>query len=490
MSRVRMILALAALGSMAGVLPAQAQEPSDNRYTRSVALYMSQANQAPTQEAKNRLYQQGIESAQEGLADDASNPKLHMLLGRAYALLGRTAEAAEAWDRAIELYPPYEEELATDRQNAWIRSYNAAVSASRQGDMEVAERHFRDATLVFDGRYEAKLNLGNLMATLERDEEAIQYLEETLAFMESDKAEPMRERDEDAFENNRRAAVFNLAQVLARAGREEDAVTAYETYLADNPDDMTALGNLGVVLNQLGRAEEVADLYGAALERDDLESEEYFRLGLGLFAAQRYDQARTAFARALELNPYSRDARYNLANSVYALARGIQDELVEAGGSPDPETRARLVELYGELREHTGALREIDPQSEDVLALAAQASRSLSDLEEDQAASDELRGETSRILEARQGLGWAIDDVEMEVDGSYVIVSGSVVNIDGTEGQPVTLRVTAVAADGAALAQGDVTITLPAVDATSAWEAELQMGAEATPAGWRYEVAM
>jgi tetratricopeptide (TPR) repeat protein len=485
-----MILALVALGSMAGALPVQAQEePGDNRYTRSVALYLKQANEAPNAEDKNRLHEEAIASAQEGLADDPSHAKLHMLLGRAYAALQRTEEAAEAWNRAIELYPPYEEELSRDRQNAWVRSYNAAVSASRQGDTQAALEHYKDADLVFDGRPEAKLNLGNLMAAEGRDEEAIEYLEGALEVMDSEEGQALRETDPEAFDNNRRAAVFNLAQVLAHADRREEAVAAYEEYLEDKPEDMTALGNLGVVLNQLGREDEVAALYGEALERDDLKAEEYFRLGLGLFGAERYEQAQSAFTKALERNPYDRDTRYNLANTIYARARMIQDALIEAGGSPDAEQRAALIAYYTELKEHADELRAMDPQNEAVLALAAQASRSLSDLEQDKAASDAMRQETSLILEARQNLAFAIDQVSMEVDGNYVIISGSVTNLAGTEGQPVTLHLVAVDEDGATVAEGDATLGLPATDASAEWEAELQLAGEVTPAGWRYEVA-
>ncbi|HSM36670.1 MAG TPA: tetratricopeptide repeat protein [Longimicrobiales bacterium] len=488
MSRVRMILALVALGTMAGALPVQAQEPSDNRFTRSVALYLRQADDAANPEDKNRLYEQAIESAQEGL-EDGSNPKLLMLLGRVYAALGRTAEAADVWDRAIDLYPPYEEELARDRQNAWVRSYNAAVNASRQGDNEAAVEHYKSADMIFQGRPEAKLNLGNLMAIQGEDEQAIEYLRGALEIMDSEDAEQLRERDPEAFDANRRAAVFNLAQVLARADRREEAVEAYQEYLEHSPEDMIALGNLGVVLSNLGRDEEVADLYGEALERDDLTAADYFRLGLGLFEAERYEQAQTAFEKSLDKNPYDRDARYNLANTVYARARAIQDELVEAGESPDAEQRAGLIEFYGALKEHADALAEVDPQNESIVALQAQAARSLSDLEEDQAASDALRAETSRILERRQSLAYAIDNVSMEVDGGYVIVTGTVVNINGTEGDPVTLHMVAVDESGAAVAEGDVTINLPAADATAEWEAEMQLSEEITPAGWRYEVA-
>jgi tetratricopeptide (TPR) repeat protein len=487
MSRVRTILALVALGTMAGALPASAQKPSDNRFTRGVALYLSQAAQAPTPADKERLYEQGVELAQEGLAENQSNPKLYMLLGRAYAALSRTGEAADAWDRALELYPEYEEELARDRQNAWIRSYNAGVTAAQQGDMEAAEEHYAQADRVFGDRPEAKLNLGTLMASQGRDEEAISYFESALEIMNSEVGERLKELDEEAFESNRRAAVFNLAQVLARAGREEEAVEAYRAHLENSPQDMTAIGNLGVVLSQLGRTDEVAELYGGALDRDDLEADDYFRLGVGLFAAERYEEAHTAFAKSLERNPHSRDARYNMANSIYAQARSLEDGLVEAGESPEGETREKLVGYYTELREHTSRLREIDPNHEGILALSAQAARSLSDLAPSGSADAE-RQSTADLLQARQDLVFAVDDVDMVLDDDFVIVSGTVTNLAGAGGDPVTLRLTVVDEEGVELATEDVAVTLPAADASTEWEVELRVAEGAAPAGWRYEV--
>lgn len=487
MSRVRMILALVALGAMAGAAPASAQEPSDNRFTRGVALYLAQAGQAANTEDKQKLYEQAVELAEEGLAEDATNPKLYLLIGRAYAALSRTGEAADAWDRAIEIYPEYEEELERDRQNAWIRSYNAGVTAVQQGDMAAAEEHYKQADRAFQARPEAKLNLGTLMASQGRDEEAIPYFEEALEIMNSEAGERLKERDEEAFEANRRAAVFNLAQVLARAGREEEAAEAYRVYLETSPEDITAVADLGVVLNQLGRTDEVADLYGDALEREDLTADDYFRLGIGLFGAERYDKAQTAFARSLERNPHSRNTRYNMANSIYAHARSIEDGIVAAGESAQGETREQLLELYSDLREQTDALREMDPNHEGILALAAQAARSLSDLESEPAAA-ELRQETADLLQARQDLVFGVDEVELAVDEGSAVVTGNVTNLKGTEGDAVTLRLTVLDAEGVEVAADDVTLTLPAVDATTRWEAELQVPDAAVPVAWRYEV--
>ncbi|MEN8374433.1 MAG: tetratricopeptide repeat protein [Gemmatimonadota bacterium] len=489
MSRVRMILTLVALGSMVGALPASAQKPSDNRYTRGVALYISQARQKANPDDKKKLFQQAIDLAQDGMSANANNPRLYLLLGRAYAELNQVGEAAGAWDRAIELYPEYEEELSTDRHNAWVRAYNAGATASQQGDMETAEAHYRGADKVFQGRPEAKLNLGTMLAAEGEDEESVTFFQGALEIMDGPEGEKLREANEEAFDNNRRVAVFNMAQVLARSDRGEEAVQAYRDYLEINPEDMTALGNLGVVLGQLGQTDEVAELYAGALERDDLSGDEYFRLGVGLFGAERYEEARTAFAKSLDKNPHSRDTRYNMANSVYALARAIEERLVEAGAAPEGDDRDDLATYYGELREQAGALREMDPYNENILALAAQAVRSLSDLEADEAAADALRQETANILERRAGLAFSVEGVDMEVDDDFVILSGTAVNIAGAEGDPATLRFVVVDEDGVELTTGEVALTLPAEDGSTPWELELPFDSETRPAGWRYEVA-
>jgi tetratricopeptide (TPR) repeat protein len=95
-------------------------------------------------------------------------------------------------------------------------------------------------------------------------------------------------------------AYTSYGATLAERGRLEEALAAHRHALAINPDLMEAHANLGNALHQAGRGEEAMHEYEVAL-RLRPSAEVYNNIGVILLKANRPADAATSFRRALAL---------------------------------------------------------------------------------------------------------------------------------------------------------------------------------------------
>lgn len=463
-------------------------EPSNNMWTRSATLYLSRAEENAQPDERRDLLQQALDASVEGIENDPGNPRPYFLAGQAQVRLGDYVAADSLFDRAQEIYPAYEPEIDIERSNAWVRAYNAGVAALEQGESEDAIAHLERADLIYDKRPEARLNLGAVHAQLGQDEQAIEAYEGALEIIRGPERQYLSAEQEESWQQNEQVATFNLALLLANAGRDREAAEAYRDFLERVPDDLQAQVNLAVVLSRMGETEEASEIYAGLLENPDLDPEDYFQVGIGLFEGEQYELASEAFRNALDANPYNRDALYNLANALYARAQAIETRIIEEGGDLGPSAAGELEPLYQELNEVASRIDEMDPNNRNVLALRAQALRGLSDLESDEAAEAELRSQASAVLERHEALPVEVLNVQVQPGAEEsVTIHGEVVNWNLEPGDSVTIDFSLLGPNGAEISSESVTVNAPAVEQRTQFEVEIAAPGEI--AGWEYQVS-
>ena len=178
---------------------------------------------------------------------------------------------------------------------------------------------------------------------------------------------------ETALEHDLSSAKTNAqrAVLLARLGRDEEALQSYAKALELQPDFTDVLFNRSNLLRELGRHEEALAGYDRALELEPGDAALLNNRGVTLFMLERYQEALDSYARAIALRPDYADAFTNRGNALQEL--GLHDE---AGDSheralalaPD-HVRARtnlgnaLQEMgrHEEAVEHYGKALELDP---------------------------------------------------------------------------------------------------------------------------------
>jgi tetratricopeptide (TPR) repeat protein len=406
------------------LLPMAAEAQRDSRYTREATKFMGLAmtRQDPAQRAD--LYQQAMAQLRQGMEQDASNAKVWLLAGQVLAALGEMNEADQAFTRAVEMHPEYAEEVAGEREAAWMEAFNEGVTFMGQQAYPEAIAKLEAAQVIYKLRPEALMNLGALYANAGDNAKAAQAFREAAEATRGSVFEQLDEETQASWLRYRDMATVNLAQLAAAEG-----VQAFE--------------------------------------------------------ARNYEAAAAAFKQAWEQNPHSRDYIYNYVQSLWAHAGELED-VVEEKGAGAAAARAQLLQLYPQIEEIAAQTRQRDPNNELLYLIHARAVRMRGEMSGDKAAADAGHQGALRLLQEHEALPVSLDEVVIIPEGEAASVAGVLKNRKQAAGTPVQVEFTLLGIDGQVLGQQVITVEAPAADETARFEASIPLTGEL--AGWRYVV--
>lgn len=233
-------------------------------------------------------------------------------LGATLLESGRPADAAAAFQRAVDLAPDY----------APARS--GLGSALRlQGRSEEAIDQLRRAIDLSPDFDDARTNLANAFADRGQWTEAIARYQEVVT------------RRPDSVD-----VQTNLGIALARSNRPEEAARHFRASVALAPDTAKPHVNLGQILLTLGNVGEAVDELSRAVEIDPADAPAHYELGHAYLAGQRFTEAIEQFRLTVALSPSSVEARNNLGVALGSAGRvGEAIEAFRSALQLDPQSR-------------------------------------------------------------------------------------------------------------------------------------------------------
>ncbi len=426
--------------------------PRDTDNTEAAEDALEAAEQAPTPDEARMHYETAASAADLAIAEDPENPLAYRLAAMAAMGLEDYQAAGTNFDRAQELRPVYEFDFIGIREAKWIELYQQASPLVGSGDYERAAEYFEQANAIYKGRPEAMVTLGQLYAQLRQHDQAVAVIDEALAFMESDVLAGVDSATATAWQESAEPLPLLRAQVLADAGRFEEAVGTYQEMVTANPEDTSLKMGLAAILTEMGNEAEAAQVYGELLESPELGPVEYFRIGVGFYQGNDYTMAVRAFGAAAEASVNNRDA-------LEMWARSLQ---LDSAYADVPPVAERWIEL--------------DPNSQNAYLILAQSANQLEDEETTQSA-----------IQMVDALEVAVSDLTMRrAPNGGATVNGSVVNKTLDEGADVTLRFTFYRNDGSAMGTVTETVSVGAVDMAQIFS--IQFDSAEQVGGYGYEL--
>jgi predicted O-linked N-acetylglucosamine transferase (SPINDLY family) len=229
-----------------------------------------------------------------------------------------------------------------------------ARRAHQGGDLNRAERLYREALQADAGCADALHLLGLLAYQRGQNERAIELMEQALA----------RRGGNAACHNN-------LGLACTAAGRLDEAVTHFREAMRIDPGFGGAHSNLGTTLSRLGQLDEAAACFRAALGLQPDQAVLHYNLGNTLLKQASYEEAVACYDRALHLRADYPEAWNNRGSALQNLER-VAEALTSFDQAlrrrPDfvdaHHNRALLLETQGRLEEAIAGYRhalEIDP---------------------------------------------------------------------------------------------------------------------------------
>jgi tetratricopeptide (TPR) repeat protein len=106
---------------------------------------------------------------------------------------------------------------------------------------------------------------------------------------------------------------FAAAVTLQRAGRADEAASAWKALLREQPELAGAHANLGLLHRKAGRLDEAIVALERAVQLSPLQAAFSNQLGIALRQAGRFAQARQAYERGLAAQPEHAASHFNLA---------------------------------------------------------------------------------------------------------------------------------------------------------------------------------
>jgi tetratricopeptide (TPR) repeat protein len=402
-------------------------------------------------------------------------------LARVALLRGDAAEADSGFTKAQELVPSCEIDITQYRQNSWATLANTAIDFQRKGDVDSALALFRDANLLFRALPHVYSNMGVVFANTQREDSAAIYFKKAMEIAEKD----------TSLVEDRNGAALNLAVMYQRLSRNKEAIEMFRKYLAWKPNDTDAQRNLAAAFRNAGMADSADAMEKSMVAQfaktnlDSLDLQDMLAVGVAAFNAQRYPDAEAVFAKAVKRNPYGRDARYNLANTYFAMARAAHDKAdafrkakqVDSAAAYDAVAMKNDLSLIGEAQK----LLELEPMNEDAMRLLAQGQRAQKQEEAVLKTAERLIGLPFTVDVRTFQMGQAVARLSADATGRKPEdVAGKPL-----KAAPITLVVEFVDAAGAVIDTKEVTIPVLADKEKHSFDVEAK-GAGIT--GWRYHV--
>ena len=203
---------------------------------------------------------------------------------------------------------------------------NAAKTASDAGDYETAITTLNDANQIDSTRDLIWFKLADAyrLSAPKQTDPAEKQKRFEMAAADYQKAIDLRTTSEtaqkEADSNQKLAAYFNnLAEVYAKSGKIDDAVTDYNKAAELDPSHAGSyLFNTGAVLTNAGKADEAIAVWDKVIAADPTKAEAYYQKGLNLVAKMTIGKdgktiapegTAAAFQKYLELAPTGRYAQ-------------------------------------------------------------------------------------------------------------------------------------------------------------------------------------
>lgn len=252
---------------------------------------------------------------------------------------------------------------------------NLAMAYKTQGEFEKAIAHLHLALVdnPFDEeRAKVHANLGDILASLNKNDEAVDHYQRALVIM------PDYARSH-----------FRLAQLLHSQGRAEEAIGHFRETIRWNPQHVKARIELGVALQSQSDLDQAVEQFRAVLDVQPNHIVALNRLGDILDVQTKYAEAVTHYRRALEVDENNIEALNNLA---WLLATCPEETILQPSEAVRLAQRATetVNEPHPSLFDTLAATYAANGQYELAVKTAEQALQMATELEA-QAFVDEIR---------------------------------------------------------------------------------------------------
>lgn len=211
-----------------------------------------------------------------------------------------------------------------------MQKLEAGYQAQRSGDLEQAERLYKQVLDSEKDNIHALNLLGMLCVNSFRPDEAISYIEQALqrvpdnpqshtniglAYKDCGDAKKAAHhfRESIKLDPDNPDVYNNLGNVLRVLDKPKEAVQSYEKALQLNRDFAECWSNLAAALNETGQQKPALKAVGRALELDPSLAQAYNNRGDIYLAQARYERALAEYTRATELSPKYVAALINMA---------------------------------------------------------------------------------------------------------------------------------------------------------------------------------
>ena len=341
-------------------------------YARATEIYETLARLKPTavfyqiRLAENYLRlerdAEAIAAARKALEVE-QHPLAYFFLGRVYFELGQNEEAAQSFQKSVEL----------DAKNS-DGFYFLGLSEARRGKFDTAITALRKAVAIAPESFEYNKELGSALTQNAQYEEAIAPLRKAVALKPKDfeavvglggtlsEAAQLEEglkyltlADEIKPGNQ----IVNMLLNVGRARQQNmGQIERMKSFAKENPQDLNVRLHLVQLLTYGRRASEAAPYIEEVWQMNPKDARVYLMIGTLHSTTGNYEKAAEAYRKTLEIEPNNPGAYAGLAN--YYARKGQIEEAIKAYEKlfelkPDSPN---FMKLYADLLRDNGKRRE------------------------------------------------------------------------------------------------------------------------------------